>query len=119
MKCRFSGKDIPVVHSFGMQPLANGFLQEPTIKDEYFFEMSVAVNLENGLFQLVNQPNPSQMFHENYAFYSRTSNFMKKHFAGLGIEPQTSKMNSLESWCLNPLGYKISINLRLILLYIK
>ena len=28
---------------------------------------------------------------------------MKKHFAGLGIEPQTSKMNSFESWCLNPL----------------
>lgn len=86
MKCRFSGKDIPVVHSFGMQPLANGFLQEPAIKDEYFFEMSVAVNLENGLFQLVNQPDPSQMFHENYAFYSRTSNFMKKHFEGVASE---------------------------------
>ncbi len=86
MKCRFSGKDIPVIHSFGMQPLANGFLKDPLIKDEYFFEMSVAVNLENGLFQLVNQPDPTQMFHENYAFFSRTSNFMKSHFEGVAGE---------------------------------
>ena len=86
MKCRFSGKDIPVIHSFGMQPLANGFLKDPSIKDEYYFEMSVAVNLENGLFQLVNQPDPSQMFHENYAFFSRTSNFMKSHFEGVAAE---------------------------------
>jgi len=86
MKCRFSGKEIPVVHSFGMQPLANGFLQDPNVKDEYFFEMSVAVNLENGLFQLVNQPDPEQMFHENYAFFSRTSNFMKSHFEGVAKE---------------------------------
>ncbi|MDA9785595.1 class I SAM-dependent methyltransferase [Gammaproteobacteria bacterium] len=86
MKCRFSGKEIPVIHSFGMQPLANGFLQSESPKDEYFFEMSVAVNLENGLFQLVNQPNPAQMFHENYAFFSRTSNFMKSHFEGVALE---------------------------------
>jgi methylation protein EvaC len=86
MKCRFSGKEIPVVHSFGMQPLANGFLQDPNVKDEYFFEMSVAVNLDNGLFQLVNQPDPEQMFHENYAFFSRTSNFMKSHFEGVAKE---------------------------------
>jgi methylation protein EvaC len=86
MKCRFSGKDIPIVHSFGMQPLANGFLQTPSVTDEYFFEMSVAVNLENGLFQLVNQPDPVQMFHENYAFFSRTSNFMKSHFKDVASE---------------------------------
>lgn len=86
MKCRFSGKDIPVIHSFGMQPLANGFLQDSSVNSEYHFEMSVAVNLENGLFQLVNQPDPSQMFHENYAFFSRTSNFMKSHFEGVAKE---------------------------------
>ena len=86
MKCRFTGKDIPIVHSFGMQPLANGFLPNHSERDEYFFEMSVAVNLDNGLFQLVNQPNPTQMFHENYAFYSRTSNFMKVHFKEVASE---------------------------------
>jgi len=86
MKCRFTGKDIPIVHSFGMQPLANGFLPVDSHIDEYFFEMSVGVNLENGLFQLVNQPDPAQMFHENYAFYSRTSNFMKAHFEEVASE---------------------------------
>lgn len=86
MKCRFTGKDIPIIHSFGMQPLANGFLPKYSEKDEYFFEMSVAVNLDNGLFQLVNQPDPAQMFHENYAFYSRTSNFMKVHFEEVASE---------------------------------
>ena len=86
MKCRFTGKDIPIVHSFGMQPLANGFLPSNSQEDEYFFEMSVAVNLDNGLFQLVDQPNPTQMFHENYAFYSRTSNFMKIHFEEVASE---------------------------------
>jgi methylation protein EvaC len=86
MKCRFSGDQIPVIHSFGMQPLANGFLKERNVKNEYFFEMSVAVNLNNGLFQLVNQPEPSQMFHENYAFFSRTSNFMKIHFETVAKE---------------------------------
>ena len=86
MKCRFTGQDIPIVHSFGMQPLANGFLPIDSKIDEYFFEMSVGVNLENGLFQLVNQPDPAQMFHENYAFYSRTSNFMKAHFKEVASE---------------------------------
>ena len=37
MKCRFSGKDIPIVHSFGMQPLANGFLHSPSPANEYHF----------------------------------------------------------------------------------
>jgi len=86
MKCRFTGQDIPIVHSFGKQPLANGFLPVDSKIDEYFFEMSVGVNLENGLFQLVNQPDPVQMFHENYAFYSRTSNFMKAHFKEVASE---------------------------------
>jgi len=88
MKCRFSGQDIPIVHSFGMQPLANGFLPKDFSNEEYFFEMSVAVNLDNALFQLVNQPDPAQMFHDNYAFYSRTSNFMKAHFEDVAKELQ-------------------------------
>lgn len=86
MKCRFTGQDIPTVHSFGMQPIANGFLKDPNITDEYFFKMDVAVNLDNGLFQLVKQPNPEQMFHENYAFFSRTSNFMVDHFNNVAQE---------------------------------
>jgi methylation protein EvaC len=32
------------------------------------------------MFQLIEQPAPEQMFHEQYAFYSSTSRFMEKHF---------------------------------------
>ena len=76
MKCRHDGSEIPIVHDFGLQPIANGFLNESNPQNEYFFSMQVAVNPSNGLFQLVEQPDPKQMFHENYAFFTRTSNFM-------------------------------------------
>lgn len=79
MKCRFSGKDIPKIIDFGEMPLGNGFLSEK-ISDEYFFNMSVAVNFDIGLIQLIDQPDPKKMFHQDYAFFTRTSNFMIKHF---------------------------------------
>ncbi len=80
MKCRSTGVDIPRIITYGQQPLGNGFLDRPDIEDEYFFEMAVGVNSDIALLQLEVQPNPEQMFHDNYAFYSRTSNFMVNHF---------------------------------------
>ena len=44
---------------------------------------------------------------------------MKKYCARLGIEPQTCKMTSFESWCLSPLDHEIPINWWLNLLYIN
>ena len=85
MKCRFSEKEIPTIVNFGKMPLANGFLHEK-IDNEYFFEMSVAVNCDLGLMQLVEQPNPKKMFHQDYAFFTRTSNFMIKHFNDVANE---------------------------------
>jgi methylation protein EvaC len=32
------------------------------------------------MFQLVDQPQPEKMFHENYAFFSGTSHYMQTHF---------------------------------------
>ena len=120
MKCRFTGDSIPIIHSFGNQPIANGFLKDRENNHEYFFEMSVAVNLENGLFQLVNQPDPSQLFHENYAFFSRTSNFMKIHFESVAdemlqilsrdnknyesVSVSTSYLSNIEFIDQNPIG---------------
>lgn len=86
MKCRHDGSEIPIVHDFGLQPIANGFLNESNPQNEYFFSMQVAVNPSNGLFQLVEQPDPKQMFHENYAFFTRTSNFMMNHFKDVSNE---------------------------------
>jgi methylation protein EvaC len=61
-------------------PIANGFLEKDKFKDEYFFEMEVAFCDYCKMFQLVQQPEPQQMFNENYAFYSSTSKLMDFHF---------------------------------------
>jgi methylation protein EvaC len=66
--------------SFGRMPIANGFLSASQIPREYFFELSPAFCEQCGMFQIVEQPPPEMMFHENYAFYSGTSLFMRAHF---------------------------------------
>ena len=64
----------------GKQPIANGFLTPEQFKDEYFFNMEVALCKTCSMVQLVSQPDRSRMFHENYAFYSSTSSHMASHF---------------------------------------
>jgi methylation protein EvaC len=66
--------------TFNPMPIANGFLTKEQFKDEYFFEMEVAFCDQCKMFQLVNQPEPDQMFNENYAFFSGTSKLMADHF---------------------------------------
>jgi methylation protein EvaC len=66
--------------TFGQMPIANGFLNKDQFNDEYFFEMEVAFCDKCKMFQLVNQPEPKQMFNENYAFFSGTSKLMGVHF---------------------------------------
>jgi len=66
--------------TFGPMPIANGFLSREQFKDEYFFEMEVAFCSHCKMFQLVNQPEPDQMFNETYAFFSGTSKLMANHF---------------------------------------
>jgi len=66
--------------SFGRMPIANGFLTEEQFGEEYFFELAPAFCNECGMFQIVDQPDPSLMFHENYAFFSQTSKAMAAHF---------------------------------------
>lgn len=66
--------------SFGRMPIANGFLMPEQFRDEYFFELKPAFCPECLTFQIENQPAPEMMFHENYAFFSRTSAHMQRHF---------------------------------------
>ena len=42
--------------------------------------MEVGYSQKSFMFQLINQPDPKKMFHENYAFFSSTSRHMKNHF---------------------------------------
>ena len=73
--CRCCSNPIEQFMTFGSMPIANGFLHDPKQK-EYFFEMCPAFCAKCYTFQLVEQPDPEKMFHEDYAFFSRQSKFM-------------------------------------------
>ena len=84
-KCLISNKNAKKIMSFGKMPIANGFLSKDQFDDEYFFEMEVAFCDHCKMFQLVNQPEPQQMFNQNYAFFSGTSKLMGLHFEEFAI----------------------------------
>lgn len=77
-KCKVTGKKIPVIFNFGKMPIANNFSKKLDKKNLY--NMKIAFNENNGLFQLVNAPKPKKLFNKNYAFLSSTSNSMQTHF---------------------------------------
>lgn len=78
--CRITNKALEVVLDLGMQPLGNGFISSKDKKDEYFYHLEVGFEAESKMLQLLRQPAPQLMFHENYAFFSSTSSFMQEHF---------------------------------------
>lgn len=80
VKCRACGTPVGSFMSFGQQPIANRFITKDEVGSEYFFRMDVGVCPNCSLFQLIEQPDASMMFHENYAFFSQTSKGMQAHF---------------------------------------
>jgi len=66
--------------SFGEMPIANGFLTPAKFNSEYFFELKPGFCEICSTLQILEQPDPERMFHENYAFFSRTSKRMAIHF---------------------------------------
>lgn len=79
-RCRVCDAAIAPFMSFGRMPIANGFLRPGETANEYFFDLAPAVCEACGMFQLLEQPQPEKMFHEQYAFYSSTSRYMQAHF---------------------------------------
>jgi len=65
---------------FGDMPIANAFATKEEIIDEYTFPMKVGFCNKCKMVQLVEQPDRERMFHDNYAFFSSTSNYMQEHF---------------------------------------
>ena len=61
-------------------PIANAFATKEEFVDEYTFPMQVGFCESCHMVQLIEQPYREKMFHENYAFFSSTSNYMKEHF---------------------------------------
>jgi SAM-dependent methyltransferase len=78
--CRISGQPLSKVLDFGPQPLGNGFLLPENFTGEYFYRMEMGFSEKSMMLQLIEQPAPEQMFHENYAFFSSSSRFMERHF---------------------------------------
>ena len=79
-KCRFCENDIESVINFGKMPIANGFIKEENLKNEYFFNLEAVFCPQCTLFQLSEMPDPIILFNENYAYHSGESNFMQEHF---------------------------------------
>lgn len=85
MDCRICKNPTKKIISFGPMPIANGFLSTDQFKKEYFFELATAFCPHCKMFQLVEQPDPEMMFHENYAFFSSTSKKMAEHFEKMAL----------------------------------
>ncbi|MES2528831.1 MAG: class I SAM-dependent methyltransferase [Bdellovibrionota bacterium] len=78
--CRICHSQTSFINDFGKMPIANGFLTPQQYKDEHFFRLHTAFCSRCKMFQLIDQPEPEMMFHENYAFFSSTSKKMGSHF---------------------------------------
>jgi len=60
--------------------MGNAFLTPEQFDKEYFYHMEVAVCDACFTLQVINIPDPDQMFHENYAYFASTSQYMSNHF---------------------------------------
>jgi len=104
--CRNCSAPIAPFMSFGRMPIANGFLKPEDTGNEYFFELAPAFCGTCGMFQLMEQPRPEKMFHEQYAFYSSTSRYMQAHFEAFAH----AVMKSLLAGRANPFVVELGSN---------
>ncbi|MDR1255181.1 MAG: class I SAM-dependent methyltransferase [Puniceicoccales bacterium] len=93
-KCKICSQEVQQVLSFGKMPIANGFLKADDFHQEYFFELACGFCEHCKTFQLLHQTDPSQMFHEQYAFYTSTSRYMSAHFEAMAL-------NYIQHWLPN------------------
>ncbi len=98
MKCRVCQHEISPFMTFGRMPIANGFLTADKFDGEYFFELKPAFCDRCFTFQIEDQPEPELMFHDQYAFFSRTSAFMQRHFQAYGNWVRETFLDDSESF---------------------
>ena len=79
-KCLICSSNYQPFVDFGEMPIANAFVTKENIKNEYYFPMKVGFCEICKMVQLIEQPDREKMFHEKYAFFSSTSNYMELHF---------------------------------------
>jgi len=64
----------------GIQPIANGFLNEEDFINEPFYHLVATYNTETYHFSIKNSVEPADMFNSNYAYFSSNSKPMISHF---------------------------------------
>lgn len=82
MNCRVCGEGTFPIIDFGLMPIANDFLADPS-EDIYRFTLSTSFCEHCSLFQIDEQPQPELMFHDHYPFFTGLSAKMKAHFGKL------------------------------------
>jgi methylation protein EvaC len=92
--CLVCGSAIQPFMSFGRMPIANGFLRKDQFSEEYFFELKVAFCEKCSMVQLGEQVDRDKMFHEQYAFFSSTSQRMATHFEEFAGRVMSDYLNS-------------------------
>ena len=78
--CKITKEKTEEIINFGKMPIANGFLDKKNFDKEFFFNLSASFSRKVSLLQLNDFPKPSQMFNDNYPFYTSSSKFMINHF---------------------------------------
>jgi methylation protein EvaC len=111
-RCRVCNARISAFMSFGRMPIANGFLNDEEIPNEYFFELAPAFCSQCSMFQLIEQPQPDKMFHGQYAFYSSTSRYMQLHFEAFANKVMTDILAGRRDPLVVELGSNDGIMLR-------
>ena len=64
----------------GRQPIANKFLKEDEISDEFFFDLRVVFDEETKLVSMKDFVKPELMFNEDYKYNTSLSTPMVNHF---------------------------------------
>jgi len=85
-KCLICSNEFKPFVDFGKMPIANAFSNKSDLENEYFFSMKVGFCENCNMVQLLEQPDREKMFHDSYAFFSSTSNYMIKHFSKFASE---------------------------------
>ena len=82
-KCRVCENDISEFMSLGNMPIANAFVDKKNEPNQYYYALNIGFCEKCFTLQILEIPKPEQMFNENYAYLSSTSNVMIKHFNDL------------------------------------
>lgn len=85
MQCHVCKSKVLPVISFGDMPIANNFQTYNSIND-YRFELATGFCEICALFQIIEQPDPSKMFHSGYPFFTGLSSTMVAHFKKVADE---------------------------------